>query len=584
MRTVNADLTSAQQSATATPYLEITCTSRDRATTRTYKTTDTPNRVISVRQAEGRFNGHLAVEGSQFPVAMVIQLQDSDKTLNTLDYKGYRVDVGWGFRTVSGDRISEGPPSFVFEQESLSLEGALVVELRCISMWGLLRQAWAKQTTTTRIEFAKDVEVRHILMELLGGRTMDAAILDDGGVFADHTADAKDPTDGADLGTADDVDMLPATPAVNDAFYFGDTDHFETVSIDLTTAGVGTWTLTFEYWDGSAWSTLTVTDNTSGFTTGKLKTITFTKPTDWATTTVNSQGPFYYVRARVSAFTSVTTQPTATKIVLHHDFSVSMDSSTAGQGDDDKPEYSSDFRQDAAETVQDVLANSLLVVRAEKDGFHFFHADASLTPIDYTYDNDGDHPFLSGTLRDAIVIPNKITFVNRFPGVTTGTGYSGSDTNTASADAIGTVEEIIAAPDLVTSDAVATTLAERTIKRLRRDRAQGFVIAPMSTNQEVWDIVRVADSRSGQTYDGRVSQVMRVYTDNIYQITLSLGDSPIRMVVPDSRRSFKDEPSIGIAPVEELPELPDLLTEITLLPPILPELPPPLFLVFFLDS
>ena len=59
--------------------------------------------------------------------------------------------------------------------------------------------------------------------------------------------------------------------------------------------------LVWEYWNG-AWTALSgVTDGTSGFTSTGLAYVSWTLPGDWATTTINSQGPYYYVRARVGA-------------------------------------------------------------------------------------------------------------------------------------------------------------------------------------------------------------------------------------------------------------------------------------------
>lgn len=137
--------------------------------------------------------------------------------------------------------------------------------------------------------------------------TVDAAIADDGGVFTDETTAANE-------ATADDMTLLPATPVVNDAYYFGDAQTFGRMELDASTQGAGTWTIVWEYWDGTTWVDLATShnlvDGTSGFTAAVGRQgVTFDTPSDWATTTVNSQGPFYYIRARVSAFTSITTQP-----------------------------------------------------------------------------------------------------------------------------------------------------------------------------------------------------------------------------------------------------------------------------------
>jgi len=134
---------------------------------------------------------------------------------------------------------------------------------------------------------------------------VDAAVADDGGAQTDETTASNN-------ATTDDMTLLPATPAQEDAYYFGHSNTFDGINLMLSTPGAGTWTITWEYWDSDSWEPLSgVVDRSSGFTVGGSNPvgINFTKPGDWATTTVNGQGPFYYVRARVSAYTSVTTQP-----------------------------------------------------------------------------------------------------------------------------------------------------------------------------------------------------------------------------------------------------------------------------------
>lgn len=132
---------------------------------------------------------------------------------------------------------------------------------------------------------------------------MYAAIADDGTVLTDETTEANE-------STSDDMTLLPLVPVQEDAYYFGANEEFISLEVDVSQAGVGTWVITWEYWDGASWSALGgVSDGTTGFTTGGVNNVTFTLPIDWAKNTVNSQGPFYYIRARVSDYTSVTTQP-----------------------------------------------------------------------------------------------------------------------------------------------------------------------------------------------------------------------------------------------------------------------------------
>jgi len=130
---------------------------------------------------------------------------------------------------------------------------------------------------------------------------VEAAIADDGGVFTDETAEAND-------SNADDMTLLPATPAQEDAYYFGNSRAFNQLNMIIDTPGSGTWTITWEYWNG-AWVALNAIDDTVGFTVVGGNAVLWEVPADWAPTTVNGQGPYWYVRGRVSAYSGITTQP-----------------------------------------------------------------------------------------------------------------------------------------------------------------------------------------------------------------------------------------------------------------------------------
>ena len=107
--------------------------------------------------------------------------------------------------------------------------------------------------------------------------------------------------------------LLPAGPAQNDAYYFGFDKLFDVMTLNIGTPGAGVWTITWEYWNG-AWTALSgVTDGTTGFTAASgSHDVSFTRPGDWATTVVNAITK-YWIRARVSAYTSITTQPKGTQ-------------------------------------------------------------------------------------------------------------------------------------------------------------------------------------------------------------------------------------------------------------------------------
>ena len=126
------------------------------------------------------------------------------------------------------------------------------------------------------------------------------AYADDGGAYTDETTPANEATEN-------DVTLVPATAAQEDAYYIGhSTDTFQRVDITITTAGNFIGTVTWEYWDGAAWTALsTVTDGTSNFSAGAATvSVTFDDASgDWTKCTVDSVLA-YWIRGRMSAVTS----------------------------------------------------------------------------------------------------------------------------------------------------------------------------------------------------------------------------------------------------------------------------------------
>jgi len=177
----------------------------------------------------------------------------------------------------------------------------------------------AEKTSKIYIGVRKgDLTFKHILEDADASGTfrpaaVDAAIADDGGSMTDETTAANN-------ATPDDMTLLPSTPAVDDAYYFGFDLEFTELNLNISTVGAGSWTIVWEYWDGDSWELVTgISDGTSGFTVGAWNAVSWTLPSDWAKTTVNSQGPYYYIRARVSVYTSITTQPLGQQVLVEAD-------------------------------------------------------------------------------------------------------------------------------------------------------------------------------------------------------------------------------------------------------------------------
>lgn len=93
-----------------------------------------------------------------------------------------------------------------------------------------------------------------------------------------------------------------------DAMYLGQCARFAAAGMSVAASGVGG-AYAWEYWNGSSWTALTVSDGTAGFVQDGV--VTWTKPGDWATTTVNAVN-MYWVRVRCTSTPS--TNPTVYSI------------------------------------------------------------------------------------------------------------------------------------------------------------------------------------------------------------------------------------------------------------------------------
>ncbi|MBA7657936.1 hypothetical protein ES703_65879 [subsurface metagenome] len=133
-------------------------------------------------------------------------------------------------------------------------------------------------------------------------KVVDGAVADDGGVQTDETVAAQNPT-------INDMTLLPAAPAVDDAYYLGFDYLWDLAWVNVSQAGVGNWGLAHEYWNGAAWAALSdVIDETSEWTVAGTNKISFTRPGDWARTTIQGHN-LYWIRARMVSFVNITTQP-----------------------------------------------------------------------------------------------------------------------------------------------------------------------------------------------------------------------------------------------------------------------------------
>jgi len=168
------------------------------------------------------------------------------------------------------------------------------------------------------------------------------------------------------------------------------------------------------------------------------------------------------------------------------------------------------------------LAFTKCKARVEYDGeIHIFQPTISGSSYDYEY-NDAvtGHNFFNKSVRKRLVIPNKIT-VRSHPDHTP--QYTGSAVDSDSYAALGRYME--GAPRYIraVSDAECTAIAEALMQNVQLDAERGHGFAPMNCGQEVFDYVKITDSRVGDTRVGNIGYLHREYSQGKFTMEFSFG-------------------------------------------------------------
>jgi hypothetical protein len=130
------------------------------------------------------------------------------------------------------------------------------------------------------------------LEAVVSGKAMDffVSVLD--GTDTDQTTEAAE-------ATADDMDLMPSAEDTSYAG-FGMSVPWSEIQVNVTTAGTGTYTVLWEYWNGiTGWTELTtINDGTDAFKTVGQNTITFDRPSDWTPRLSGIETGYWAIRCR----------------------------------------------------------------------------------------------------------------------------------------------------------------------------------------------------------------------------------------------------------------------------------------------
>ena len=208
--------------------------------------------------------------------------------------------------TVKVSGVTEGTPITVIADETVGTvtKGDVILSDFADSN--------GEATTTIAYEGAFDPSGLDVISRARNQGVVVAAIADDGGVLTDETTEASS-------NLTADMTLLPAIPALNDAYYYAHNEQFNQIKQDVSTVLTFSAqpTILWEYWNGAAWVALAgVVDGTNGFETVGENIISYTLPVDWVTTTINAQGPLYYIRARLSVAGTITQTPIGNKATI----------------------------------------------------------------------------------------------------------------------------------------------------------------------------------------------------------------------------------------------------------------------------
>lgn len=187
--------------------------------------------------------------------------------------------------------------------------------------------------------------------------------------------------------------------------------------------------------------------------------------------------------------------------------------------------------------IQELLGYTKCVAKEGNDGqLHILVPTTTGTTYAYEYklNVSGDHNFRNKTVRKSFVKPNK-EIVSTASGITP--SYTG---NATSATSYALDPKINTTIGRYADDAQCTLIAEAKIARNELDAERGFATVPINVGQELFDYIKITDSRENDTRVGNVQYIHE---------TVAVGEKSL---------NFSMEVSFGKVATESL--LSDMLT------------------------
>jgi len=169
--------------------------------------------------------------------------------------------------------------------------------------------------------------------------------------------------------------------------------------------------------------------------------------------------------------------------------------------------------------IRRLLDYTKCVGRFQADGkYHIMSPTTTGTTYDYEYTLEGGHVFFAKAYRKALVIPNYVVVQSRDADSPQYTGYyTDADSITAFREVRNYIQTSLA------SNAQATAIATAVISKYQMQANMGSAEVPMNCGAEIFDYVKVTDSREGDNRVGNLGSIRRYWRKGAFRMTFSFG-------------------------------------------------------------
>ena len=284
------------------------------------------------------------------------------------------------------------------------------------------------------------------------------------------------------------------------------------------------------------------------------------------------------VQTLITAIAQVTLAPFTT----YTSFTVNYDSTDSLIGTFVPKDYFRvNLNDNRLEKIDWLLSHTGCKRREGNDGkLHILDPTNTGTTYDYEYEFNvsGSHTFFSKSVRNRFINPNKVIAASHPDHSPQYTGSSTSATSYALDPKTQTVYRRL------DSSAQAGLIAAALIEQYELDAERGFATVPMNAGQELWDYVKVTDSRQGDSKVGNIQFLQRnvkIPTGNeglTFNMMIAFGKVTAQSLLANmiTAQGEAGVPAPKLPKITKLPNITNItnITKVTVLSPTTPTTPP----------